>query len=75
MKQIQPCFYVCRVDHPNDRMYVGNVFEFLQENGIYTRVIELGSDGQRPELLECTGKDSIGVLGFNAQLDHSYIHS
>jgi hypothetical protein len=75
MNPIQSTFYVCRYNHPNDRVYVENILEFFHENGVYAQVIELGSDGQRPELLACMGEDSMGVLGFNGQLAHSYIDS
>jgi hypothetical protein len=38
-------------------------------------VIELGSDGDRPELLECLEGTESRVLGFNSVLDHSWIGS
>ncbi len=32
-------------------------------------------DGQRPQLGECLSGDAMAVIGFNSQLDHSYIGS
>jgi hypothetical protein len=75
MSPIQTTFYLCRYDHPHDRVYAENILEFFDASGIHARVIELGRDGQRPELLECMREDTIGVLGFNAQLAHSYVGS
>jgi hypothetical protein len=68
-------FFVCRIDYPNDRVYAENVTEFLALAGVKTQVIELARDGQRPELEQCLVGDAIGVLGLNAELDHSWISS
>ena len=38
-------------------------------------MIELGSDGHRPELLQCLEGTEGCVLGFNSLLDHSWIGS
>ncbi len=66
-------FYVCRHNHPNDRICAENVLEFMGRRGVDCRLIELGSDSYRPQLQQCLrDPDAIGVLGFNWQLDHSW---
>jgi hypothetical protein len=73
MNPMQPTFYVWRYDHPNDRVYVENILEFCGQRGVHAQIIELGSDGSYPELLECIQENSSGVLGFNGQLARSYV--
>jgi hypothetical protein len=65
--------YICHSIHENDRTYVENVCEFCDEVGISSTTIEVGSDGNRPELLQCLEKTEGCVLGFNSLLDHSWI--
>jgi hypothetical protein len=67
--------YICNSIHENDRTYADNVSEFCDDVGISSTVIELGSDGNRPELLECLEETDVCVLGFNSLLDHSWIGS
>ena len=67
--------YICNSIHENDRTYAENVSEFCDEVGISSTIIELGSDGNRPELLQCLEGTEVGVLGFNSLLDHSWIGS
>ena len=38
-------------------------------------MIELKSDGNRPELLQCLKKTEARILGFNSVLDHSWVGS
>jgi hypothetical protein len=66
--------YICHSRHENDWTYAENVSEFCAEIGIASKMIELSSDGQRPELLQCLGTNAC-TLGFNSQLDHSWIGS
>jgi len=68
-------FYICRSDHENDCIYSENVSEYFFEIGIQCRTLKLSSDSQRPELHECLNEDAIGVLGYNSQLDHSWLKS
>ena len=66
-------FYVCRHNHPNDRICAENVLEFMGRRGVDCRLIELGSDSYRPQLQQCLrDPGAIGVLGFNWPLDHSW---
>jgi hypothetical protein len=65
--------YICHSIHENDRTYAENVSEFCDEAGISSTMIELGSDGHRPELLQCLEGTEACVLGFNSLLDHSWI--
>jgi hypothetical protein len=68
-------FYIVHFPYHHDRLYGENLDEFFAEAGIETATILLDdpSDGQRPQLAECLSGDAIGVIGFNSQLDHSYI--
>jgi hypothetical protein len=67
--------YICHSGHENDRTYAENVSEFCDEIGVSSTMIELRSDGNRPELLlSLEGRDGC-ILGFNSHLDHSWIGS
>jgi len=68
-------FYICHTDHHHDRVFAENITEYLEGEGIRAKAIVLKKDGQRPQLQECLQCEAIGVLGFNSQLDHSWIGS
>jgi hypothetical protein len=68
-------FYICHADHDHDRVFAENVTEYLDSQGIQSKSIVFGENGQRPQLRESLQDNVIGVLGFNAQLDHSWIES
>jgi hypothetical protein len=70
-----PKLYICHSMHENDRTYAENVCEFCDEVGISSTTIEVGSDGNRPELLQCLERTEVCVLGFNSLLDHSWIEA
>src|SRR5262249_16934883 len=67
--------YICRVDHEHDRIYTENIVEYLTGVGIATDVIELGSNGLRSELQKCLDDPAAAVLGFNHDIDHSWLPS
>src|SRR2546430_716548 len=67
-------FYICHADHNHDRVFAENIIEYLEGEGIVSKTIVLHEDGQRPQLRECL-LDGVAVLGFNSQLDHSWIES
>jgi hypothetical protein len=67
--------YICHSIHENDRTYAENVAEFCDEVGISSTTIEVGSDGDRPELLQCLEGTEACILGFNSLLDHSWIEA
>ena len=71
----QPVFYICHADHNHDRVFAENVTEYLASEGIKSKSISFEENGQRPQLRECLQDNVIGILGFNAQLDHSWIES
>ncbi len=71
----QPLFHICHADHSHDRVFAENVSEYLASKGIKAKAIVLNEDGQRPQLQECLQGGGIGVIGFNSQLDHSWIGS
>ena len=66
-------FYICHSGHEHDRTYTENVSEYLEGRGIDCKIVELNSSGQRPELQQCLDDQPIAVLGFNAQLDNSWL--
>jgi hypothetical protein len=70
-----PLFYICPADHNHDRVFAENITEYLEEQGISCRLICLAEGGQRPQLQECFQDRAMGVLGFNYDLDHSWIQS
>ena len=73
--QERPAFYIAHFPHHHDRLYGENLSEFFTELGIRTTIVLLDdpANGQRPQLAECLSGDALGVIGFNSQLDRSYI--
>ena len=73
--QEQSVFYIVHFSHHHDRLYAENLGEFFTELGIRTTTVLLDdpASGQRPQLAECLSGDALGVIGFNSQLDHSYV--
>ena len=73
--QEQSVFYIVHFSYHHDRLYAENLGEFFTELGIRTRTVLLDdpASGQRPQLAECLSGDALGVIGFNSQLDHSYV--
>jgi hypothetical protein len=65
--------YICHSGHEDDRTYTENVTEYLEGRGIECKILELNSSGQRPELQQCLDDQPVAVLGFNSQLDHSWL--
>jgi hypothetical protein len=66
--------YICHGGHEHDRIYSENVTEHLTQHGIECMQIEFNEDGLRPELEQCLDGPA-AVLGFNSQLDHSWLQS
>src|SRR3954451_15257183 len=66
--------YICHCEHEHDRTYSENLVEYLSARGTECRVIEFAADGLRPGLEDCLGSAS-AILGFNSQLDHSWLNS
>jgi len=72
--QAARCFYISRVEHPNEVVYGENLRDYFGSIGVPTREIVMNQDGaHRPELAQCLNGDAIAVLGFNWHLDHSAI--
>jgi hypothetical protein len=71
----EPILYICHVVHEHDKVFDQNVSEYMKEIGIRCKTILLNDLGQRPELEQCFRGDALGVLGFNSQLDHSWLGS
>jgi hypothetical protein len=67
--------YICLVDHEHDRTYAENVIQYLESQGVLCRCIPLRADGLRPELQLCLDDQATAVLGFNSDLDHSWLLS
>jgi hypothetical protein len=65
--------YVCHVAHENDRAYTQTLVAYSKWAGVDIEVIEFNPSGQRPELQRCLDDKTIAVIGYNSQLDHSWI--
>ena len=68
-------FYVCYGPHPNDPIYAENLLEFFREAGIAAEAIRLQPKNPQRELLRCLNDSTLGIIGLNVQLDHSWIDS
>ena len=68
-------FYVCYGPHPNDPIYAENLLEFFREAGMAAEAIRLQPKNPQRELLRCLNDLTLGVIGLNVQLDHSWIDS
>ena len=66
-------FYICHLAHENDRIAAETHAEYLKWAGVDVRTLEFGLAGQRPELQACLNEETIAVLGYNSQLDNSWI--
>ena len=67
--------YIYLVDYEHDRTYAENVVQYLESQGVLCRSIPLRADGFRPELQLCLDDRATAVLGFNSDLDHSWLLS
>ena len=70
-----PKVYIYHADHEHDRTYTENIVEYLASHGVLWRSITLSEQGSRPELQLALDDHATLVLGFNSQLDHSWLHS
>jgi hypothetical protein len=68
-------FYVCYGPHPNDSIYAENLLEFFRRAGTTAEAIRLQPQNPQRELLRCLNDSTLGVIGLNVQLDHSWIDS
>jgi hypothetical protein len=66
-------FQICHTQHEHDRVYAENVCEYFGQIGMEFKVLEFEAPGRWPGLLRCLDENTIGVLGFNAQLDQCWI--
>ncbi len=69
-----PLIYICHVEHEHDRTYTENLTDYLSNRGAEYRIVEFGDDGLRPTLEACL-EDATAIIGFNSQLDHSWLPS
>ena len=67
--------YIYLIDYEHDRIYAENVIQYLESQGVLCRSIPLRADGLRPELQLCLDDRATAVLGFNSDLDHSWLLS
>jgi hypothetical protein len=67
--------YIYLIDYEHDRTYAENVVQYLESRGVLCRSIPLRADGFRPELQLCLDDRATAVLGFNSDLDHSWLLS
>jgi len=68
-------FQICHTRHEHDRVYAENVCEYFGQIGVACKVLEFEAPGRWPELRRCLDDDTIGILGFNAELDHCWVGS
>ena len=66
-------FYVCYGPHSNDSIYAENLLEFFREAGTPAEAIRLLPENPQRELLRCLNNSTLGIIGLNGQLDHSWI--
>ena len=67
--------YIYLIDYEHDRTYAENVVQYLESQGVLCRSIPLRADGFRPELQLCLDDHATAVMGFNSDLDHSWLLS
>jgi hypothetical protein len=70
-----PKVYIYPIDYEHDRTYAENIIQYLESQGVLCRSIPLRADGLRPELQLCLDDQATAVLGFNSDLDHSWLLS
>jgi hypothetical protein len=68
-------FQICHTRHEHDRVYAENLGEYFGQVGVACNVFEFEAPGRWPGLRRCLDENTIGVLGFNAQLDHCWVGS
>lgn len=68
-------FYVCYGSHAHDLIYAENLLEFFRRTGTAAEAIRLQPQNPQSELLRCLSDSTLGVIGLNVQLDHSWIGS
>jgi hypothetical protein len=61
--------------HEHDRTYTENLAEYLRGLNVSCGVVELNPSGQRPELGKCLDERPSAIVGYNSQLDHSWLSS
>ena len=69
----RPSIYIAHGAHEHDRTYSENLVKYLRARGVTCKRIELNLSPQRPELEQCLDDMPTAVLGYNAQLDHSWV--
>lgn len=68
-------FQICHTRHEHDRVYAENLCEYFGQIGVECKVLEFEAPGRWPGLRRCLDESTIGVLGFNAQLDQCWVGS
>ncbi len=69
----QTKIFICHAEHEHDRTYTENLVEYLTSRDVLSQTIALNPTRSRPELQACLDGGATAVLGFNAQLDHSWL--
>jgi len=67
--------YICHLAHDHPQVYSENVADYLASRDIGCKSLEFGSDGYRPELQRVLDEKPLAILGFNSELDHSWVAS
>src|SRR6266480_5496559 len=67
--------YICHSGHEHDRTYTENLVGYLVNQNVRCTTVEFNLSGFRPELEVCLSNEATAVLGYNSQLDHSWVSS
>jgi hypothetical protein len=69
----QSVLYICHADYHHDRVFAENISDYMATQGVACKTIAMSRSGQRPQLRRCFEEGVTAVLGFNSQLDHSWV--
>jgi hypothetical protein len=68
-----PEVYICHYGHEYDKIFTENLETYLTTSGVRCHIIELDKDNLDANLRPCLQNPNAVIVGYNSQLDHSYI--
>jgi hypothetical protein len=68
-----PEIYICHYGHEYDKVFSENLEAYLTSSGVRCQLIELDKNQLDINLRPCLENPNAVVVGYNSQLDHSYI--
>src|SRR5215469_5038823 len=69
-----PEVYICHYGHEYDRVFTENLQEYFKRTKITAHTLELSVAQRDEQLLDLVRNANAVALGYNSQLDHSYIN-